>query len=81
MRKVIPNLQIHKTDFYPETTEFGEISPGALALFQATPETTGLDLCSLSEQRLTKRLICAISTGIGIKMPPRHFGLIKECSY
>lgn len=81
MRKTIPNLQIHKIDFYPETTEYWEISPGALALFQATPETTGLDLYSLSEQRVTKRMTCAISTGTGIKMPPRHFGLIKECSY
>ena len=81
MRKTIPNLQIHKIDFYPETTEYWEINPGALALFQATPETTGLDLYSLSEQRLTKRMTCAISTGIGIEMPPRHFGLITECSY
>ena len=61
MRKTIPNLQIHKIDFYPETTEYWEINPGALALFQATPETTGLDLYSLSEQRLTKRMTCAIS--------------------
>ena len=29
--------------------------------------------------RLTKRLMCAISS-IGITMPPRHFGLIKEYS-
>ena len=80
MRKTIPNLQIHKIDFYPETTEYWEISPGALALLQTTPETAGVDLYSLSEQRLTKILICAISTRIGIEMPPRHFGLIKECS-
>ena len=41
-------------------------------------EATGLDLYSITEQRLTKRIICAVSTGIGIKIPPEHFGLIKE---
>ena len=32
------------------------------------------------EHRFTKRLICDIATAIGIKMPPGHFGLIKDWS-
>ena len=76
----IPNLQIHKIDFQLETIEYWEISLGVLAPFWATPEAARLGLYFISEHRLTKRLICVISTGIGIKMPPGHFGLIKECS-
>ena len=76
IRMTIPNLQIHKIDLHPEITEYWEISPVALAPFQATPEVTRLDFYSICECRLTQRLACAISTGIGIKIPPEHFGLI-----
>ena len=62
----IPNLQIHETDFQPETAEYWEISLGAATPFWATPEASELDLYSISEYRLTKRLICIISS-IGIK--------------
>lgn len=75
----IPNLQIHKIDFQPETVEYWEISLGAAALFWATPEASELDLYSISEYRLTKRLICIISS-VGIKMSPGHLGLIREHS-
>ena len=71
---------MYKIDFHPKTTEHWEISPGVLAPFWATPEAARLGLYFISEHRLAKRLICVISTGIGIKMPPGHFGLIKECS-
>ena len=63
-----------------QTIEYWEISPGALAPFWATPEATGLDLYSIFEHRFTKRLIGDIATGLGIKMPPGHFGLINDCS-
>ena len=75
----IPNLQIHETDFQPETAEYWEISLGAATPFWATPEASELDLYSISEYRLTKRLICIISS-IGIKMSPEHPGLIREHS-
>ena len=78
MRMTIPNLQIHMMDVHPEIIEYWEILPGALAPFLASPEATGLYLHSMTVQRLTKRMICAMSTGIGMKMPPGHFGLIKE---
>ena len=76
----IPYLQIHRMDFHPEIIEYWEILPGVLAPFRASPEAAGLHLHSTTEQRLTKRMICAISIGIGMKMPPGHFGLIKEHS-
>ena len=67
IRMTIPNVQIHKIDLHPEITEYWEISPVALAPFQATPEATRLDLYSISGHVLTKRLMCVISTSIGIK--------------
>ena len=75
----IPNLPIHKIDFQLETIEYWEISLGVLAPFWAIPEAFGPDLYSISEYRLTKRLICIISS-TGIKMSPGHLGLIKEHS-
>ena len=33
MKMTMPNLQIHKIDFHPETTEYQEIIPGAPQLF------------------------------------------------
>lgn len=43
LRMTIPNLQIHKIDFQPETVEYWEISLRAPALFWATPEASELD--------------------------------------
>ena len=76
MRMTSPNLQIHKIDLHPETTEYWEISPVALAPFLATPEVTRLDFYSIAECRLTRKLAGAISTDTGIKIPSEHFGLI-----
>ena len=78
MRITIPDLQIHNINFHLQITEYWEISPGAP--FRDPPEAAGLNLYSISEPRLTNRLICTVSTGIGIKMPSGHFGLIKEHS-
>ena len=75
----IPNLQIHKIDFQPETVEYWEISLGEPAPFWATPEASELDLYSISEYRFTKRLVCIIWS-IGVKMSPGHLGLIREHS-
>ena len=54
MKMTIPNLQIHRTDFYPETTEYWKIIPGALASFWAIPEATGLDLTPYLNTALLK---------------------------
>lgn len=55
MRMTISNLQTHKIETYPETTEYWVISPGGLAHFQASSEAAGFNLYSIPEQRLTKR--------------------------
>lgn len=62
------------------TIKYLKITPRAPAPFWATSEVPGLDSYSIPDHTLTKGLVCAISTGIGIKMPPGHFGITNECS-
>lgn len=79
MKMTILNVQIHKTDFHPETARIRKSAQEHQLLSELLPEVSRLDLSPTSEHRLTEGLVCAISTGIAIKMSPRHFELIQEC--
>lgn len=75
MRITIPDLQT-------STSIFKQLSIEKLAqeLLSELLLKLLVGLYSISELELTNRLICTVSTGIGIKMPSGHFGLIKEHS-
>ncbi|XP_078533927.1 deoxyuridine 5'-triphosphate nucleotidohydrolase-like [Lissotriton helveticus] len=57
-----------------------ETVPGALASYRATPEAAGLDQYALKLYRLKPGDITLIYTGLGIQIPPEHFGLIAPRS-
>lgn len=79
MRMLTPALQI-KPNVSTNTIMYWEIAPGALAPYRATPEAAGLDLHALKLYRLQPRDITLIETGVGIQIPPKHFGLIAPWS-
>uniref|UniRef100_A0A8C5MXE5 Deoxyuridine 5'-triphosphate nucleotidohydrolase n=1 Tax=Leptobrachium leishanense TaxID=445787 RepID=A0A8C5MXE5_9ANUR len=47
---------------------------------KATPEAAGLDLHALQDCRVNVHDVQLIETGIGVQIPPEHFGLIAPRS-
>uniref|UniRef100_A0A8C5PWX5 Deoxyuridine 5'-triphosphate nucleotidohydrolase n=1 Tax=Leptobrachium leishanense TaxID=445787 RepID=A0A8C5PWX5_9ANUR len=62
------------------TIVYWEIKQGALAPYRATPESAGLDLHALQDCRVNVHDVQFIETGIGVQIPPEHFGLIAPHS-
>lgn len=79
MRMSAPALQINPF-VATDTVMYWEMAPGALAPYRATPNSAGLDLHALQLYRLIPHDITLIETGIGLQIPPDHFGLIAPRS-
>ncbi|XP_069482588.1 deoxyuridine 5'-triphosphate nucleotidohydrolase-like [Ambystoma mexicanum] len=63
-----------------ETLLYWETSPGALSPYRATPEYAVVDLHAREEIRLQPKGIAVIDTGIGVRIPSAHMGLIAPRS-
>ncbi|CAH2249627.1 deoxyuridine 5 -triphosphate nucleotidohydrolase-like [Pelobates cultripes] len=73
-------LNIQGKPYVTNTITYWETEEGALALYRATPEAAGIDLHARKEERLKRGQVQMFPTGIGIQIPPGHFGLITPRS-
>ncbi|XP_063315050.1 deoxyuridine 5'-triphosphate nucleotidohydrolase-like [Pelobates fuscus] len=78
-RMIAPNIQA-KPYVATNTITYWETEEGALAPYRATPEAAGIDLRARKEERLKTGQVQMFPTGIGIQIPPGHFGLIAPRS-
>ncbi|KAM4771702.1 deoxyuridine 5'-triphosphate nucleotidohydrolase-like [Rhinophrynus dorsalis] len=78
-RMLAPNIQV-KLYVATNSITYWEIEEWALAPYRATPEAVGIDLHARKEERLQIGQVQVFPMGIGIQIPPQHFGLIAPRS-